>query len=55
LFVLLSDVDTVSLFKARLDKFRMLEDVKYDFDGRLDWNRQQICTHDERIAVPVIQ
>jgi len=25
------DVDTVCLFKARLDKFRMHQDVKYDF------------------------
>jgi len=29
------DVDTVCLFKARLDKFRMHQDVKYDFTADL--------------------
>jgi len=38
------DVDTVCLFKARLDKFWMHQDVLYDFYGRPDRNRRQIST-----------
>ena len=30
-----ADVDTVCLFKARLDKFWMHQDIKYDFTVKL--------------------
>jgi len=29
------DVDTIYLFKARLDKFWMHQDIKYDFTANL--------------------
>jgi len=31
-----TDVNTVSLFKARLDRFWMNQDVKYDYDSTAD-------------------
>jgi len=33
------DVNTVSLFKARLDRFWMNQDVKYDYDFTADLTR----------------
>jgi len=49
-----ADVDTVWLFKARLDKFWMHQDVLW-FYGRPDWNRRQISTRIKLIVVLDIQ
>jgi len=42
------DVNAVDLFKARLDKFWMNQDVKYDFEADLTgsgdrWEYEKIC------------
>ena len=49
------DVDTVCLFKARLDKFWMHQDVLYDFTADLTGIGEQISMRIKLIVVLDIQ